>query len=225
MRTSKNLILTLFLGSALAGAAFAQNPIQTADQTQPQAGASTTGPVTTVDQAIDRLIAREHDEIATIRRYNPIIETYIQDMKPDKDMGAVPVKDHYFLGQAELAKGVVDNSMLTKRKGKFDAFNPISHMSGLFTSSYVPEGFLQMIYLDTNGFDRQHYQFDYVRREFLGEVRCLVFDVTPLPKSGRGRSRGASGQKIRIIRLCGLTGCTRLWPASMALTCTLIVGV
>ena len=207
MRTSKNLLLTLILGGALAGVASAQNPTQTADQTQPQAGSSTTGPVTTVDQAIDRLIAREHDEIATIRRYTPIIETYIQDMKPDKDMGAVPVKDHYFLGQAELAKGVVDNSMLSKRKGKMDAFNPISHLSGLFTSSYVPEGFLQMIYIDTNGFDRQHYQFDYVRREFLGEVRCLVFDVTPLPKSGRGRFKGrvwAEDQSYTIVRFNGV---------------------
>ncbi|HXA06843.1 MAG TPA: hypothetical protein VNY30_18485 [Bryobacteraceae bacterium] len=207
MRTAKNLLLTLILGGALAGVASAQNPTQTADQTQPQAGSSTTGPVTTVDQAIDRLIAREHDEIATIRRYTPIIETYIQDMKPDKDMGAVPVKDHYFLGQAELAKGVVDNSMLSKRKGKMDAFNPISHLSGLFTSSYVPEGFLQMIYIDTNGFDRQHYQFDYVRREFLGEVRCLVFDVTPLPKSGRGRFKGrvwAEDQNYTIVRFNGV---------------------
>ncbi len=207
MRTSKNLLLTLFLGGALAGVASAQNPTQTADQTQPQAGSSTAGPVTTVDQAIDRVIAREHDEIATIRRYNPIIETYIQDMKPDKDMGAIPVKDHYFLGQAELAKGVVDNSMLSKRKGKMDAFNPISHLGGLFTSSYVPEGFLQMIYIDTNGFDRQHYQFDYVRREFLGEVRCLVFDITPLPKSGRGRFKGrvwAEDQNYTIVRFNGV---------------------
>jgi len=207
MRTSKNLLLTLFLGGALAGVASAQNPTQTADQTQPQAGSSTAGPVTTVDQAIDRVIAREHDEIATIRRYNPIIETYIQDMKPDKDMGAIPVKDHYFLGQAELAKGVVDNSMLSKKKGKMDAFNPISHLGGLFTSSYVPEGFLQMIYIDTNGFDRQHYQFDYVRREFLGEVRCLVFDVTPLPKSGRGRFKGrvwAEDQNYTIVRFNGV---------------------
>jgi hypothetical protein len=207
MRTSKNLFLTLILGGALAGMASAQNPTQTADQTQPQAGPSTAGPVTTVDQAIDRLIAREHDEIATIRRYTPIIETYIQDMRPDKDMGAVPVKDHYFLGQAELAKGVVDNSMLSKRKSKMDAFNPISHLGGLFTSSYVPEGFLQMIYIDTNGFDRQHYQFDYVRREFLGEVRCLVFDVTPLPKSGRGRFKGrvwAEDQGYTIVRFNGV---------------------
>ncbi len=146
--------------------------------------------VTTVNQAIDRIIAREHDENATIRRYNPIIETYIQDMKPDPQMGAIPVKDHYFLGQALLSKGVVDDSMLDKKKGKLGELNPLSHVADYFTSSYIPEGFLQMIYLDNQFFDRQHYQFDYVGREFLGEVRCLVFDVTPLPKSGKGRFKG-----------------------------------
>jgi hypothetical protein len=156
MRTSKIFFLSLLLLGALAGVASVQAQTQTADQTHPQAGNSTAAPVATVDQAIDRVIAREHDEMATIRRYTPIIETYIQDMKPDKDLGAIPVKDHYFLGQAELSKGVVDNSMLTKRKGKMDAFNPISHLTDLFGSSYVPEGFLQMIYIDTNGFDRQH---------------------------------------------------------------------
>ncbi|HTB20485.1 MAG TPA: hypothetical protein VK708_20320, partial [Bryobacteraceae bacterium] len=187
MRTCKSIGLTFMLAGFLAGSVSAQTT-PTADQTQPQANSS--APVVTVDQAIDHLIAREHDEVATIRRFSPLIETYIQDMKTDKEMGAIPVKDHYFLGQADLSKGIVDNSMLGARKGKFDAFNPISHMSGLFTSSYVPEGFLQMIYIDTNGFDRQHYQFDYVRREFLGEVRCVVFDVTPLPKSGKGRFKG-----------------------------------
>src|ERR1700726_1313213 len=143
MRTSKKFILATLLMGAVAGAASAQAQTQTADQTRPQAGATTAGPVTTVDQAIDRIIAREHDEIATIRRYNPIIETYIQDMKPDKDMGSVPVRDHYFLGQANLSKGVVDNSMLSSKKGKLDQLNPIAHLGGYFTSSYVPEGFLQ----------------------------------------------------------------------------------
>ena len=207
MRTWKNFCLSILMAGALAGVATAQT--QTADQTQPQTGAVPTGPVTTVNQAIDRIVAREHDEIATIRRFNPIIETYIQDMKPDKDMGAVPVRDHYFLGQANLSKGIVDTSMLSNKKkgGKFDEFNPISHLSGLFGSSYVPEGFLQMIYLDTNGFDRQHYQFDYVRREFLGDVRCVVFDVTPLPKSGKGRFKGrlwAEDQGYTIVRFNGV---------------------
>jgi hypothetical protein len=206
MRTCKSFGLGIILASCLAWSVSAQTT-QTADQTQPQAGANTSAPVVTVDQAIDHLIAREHDEVATIRRFSPLIETYIQDMKTDKEMGAIPVKDHYFLGQADLSKGIVDNSMLGARKGKFDAFNPISHMSGLFSSSYVPEGFLQMIYIDTNGFDRQHYQFDYVRREFLGEVRCVVFDVTPLPKSGKGRFKGrvwADDQSFTIVRFNGV---------------------
>src|SRR5271168_1420736 len=156
MRTSKVLFLSVFLMGAAAGATFAQGQAQnTADRTQPQAGNSAA--VTTVNQAVDRIIAREHDEIATIRRYNPIIETYIQDMKPDKDLGAVPVRDHYFLGQANLANGIGYNSMLdNKQKGKISQLNPLAHLGSYFSSSYVPEGFLQMIYLDENGFDRQH---------------------------------------------------------------------
>ena len=205
MVTRKSFCLAILLAAGLTGVASAQTT-QTADQTQPQAGA-TGAPVTTVDQAIDRVIAREHEEIATIRRFNPVIETYIQDMKPDKDMGAVPVKDHYFLGQADLSNGVVDRSMLEAKKGKLESFNPISHLSSMFSSSYIPDGFLQMIYIDTNGFDRQHYQFDYVHREFLGEVRCVVSDITPLPKSGKGRFKGriwAEDQGYTIVRFNGV---------------------
>jgi hypothetical protein len=120
MRTLKNVSLSVILMGALAGVAGAQT--QTADQTQPQAGNSLANPITTVNQAIDRIIAREHDENATIRRYNPIIETYIQDMKADKDMGAVPVRDHYFLGQANLSKGVVQTRRVQ---------SPLAHL-GIF---------------------------------------------------------------------------------------------
>ena len=213
MRIWKNLSLSMILLGASAGVASAQTT-PAADTTQPQQpGLQAQQPgdaiaaVTTVNQAIDRMIARERDENATIRRYNPIIETYIQDMKPDPQLGVIPVKDHYFLGQANLSKGVVDNSMLDKKKGAMGALNPLSHVSDFFTSSYIPEGFLQMIYLDNQFFDRQHYQFEYVGREFLGEVRCLVFDVNPLPKSGRGRFKGrvwAEDQGFTIVRFNGV---------------------
>src|SRR6202034_4653359 len=189
MRIRNKFSISIILLGALAGVAGAQTK-QMADQTQPQAGNPAESTVTTVNQAVDRMIAREHDENATIRRYNPIIETYIQDMKPDPELGAVPVKDHYFLGQALLSKGVVDESMLDKKKGVMGQLNPLAHVADYFTSQNIPEGFLQMIYLDNLYFDRQHYQFDYVGREFLGEVRCLVFDVTPLPKAGKGRFKG-----------------------------------
>jgi hypothetical protein len=203
MRTWKNILTGFVLAGAFAGAAGAQQA-QPVDQTQPQPA----GQVTTVNQAIDRIVAREHDENAAIRRYNPIVETYIQDMKPDPQMGNIPVKDHYFLGQAQLSQGVVDDNMLgNKTRHKIDEFNPLYHVTGFFSNSYIPAGFLQMIYLDTTSFDRQHYQFDYVGREFLGEVRCLVFDVTPLPKSGKGRFKGriwAEDQGYTIVRFNGV---------------------
>ncbi len=136
-----------------------------------------------------------------------MIETYIQDMKPDKDMGAVPTGDHYYLGTSDLSSGVVDHSMLASKKGMLGAINPISHLSAFFSSAYDPEVFVQMIYVDTTGFDRQHYEFEYVRREFLGEVRCVVFDVTPLPGSGNGRFKGriwAEDQNFAIVRFNGV---------------------
>jgi hypothetical protein len=66
-----------------------------------------------------------------------------------------------------------------------------------------------MIYLDMNGFDRAHYRIEYVRREFLGEVRCLVFDVDPLPKAGKGRFVGriwVEDQDYHIVRFNGAYG-------------------
>lgn len=222
MRAWGNLCVLVFLGGALAGVAAGQaqpaaaQPSRPAVQTpqasdpsaSPQAAPAATGsaPVMTVNEAIDRIIAREHDEVATIRRYSPLVETYVQEMKPDKALGSVPDRDHYFLGQANLGKGVWDDSMLATKHDTLGDLNPFSHLGGYFTSSYNPEGFLQMIYIDTNGFDRQHYQFEYVRREFLGNVRCLVFDVTPLPHSGRGRFRGrvwAEDQDFTIVRFNG----------------------
>ena len=75
-----------------------------------------------------------------------------------------------------------------------------------FGTEFLPQGFLQMIYLDNNGLDTQNYNFDYVRREFLGEVRTLVFDVTPKKKAGKGRFIGriwVEDQDYTIVRFNG----------------------
>ncbi|MFZ0038978.1 MAG: hypothetical protein WAK91_16250 [Candidatus Acidiferrales bacterium] len=163
-----------------------------------------------VDQTVDRVVAAENREIATIRQYSPIIETYIQEMRPDKELGNVPSKDHYFLGLADLKKGVVERSLLDKPKGAMDKLNPagaLSHLTEYFSTQYEPEGFLQMVFIDQRGIDRSHYHFDFVRREFLGEVRCLVFDVTPLPSSGKFRFKGriwANENDYTIVRFNGV---------------------
>ncbi len=178
MRNWKAFSLAMGLIGALAGVAGAQTQTQqAADRPNRQPRLSRHRPLPSTKPSI-RIIAREHGEDATIRRYKPIVETYIQDMKPDKDMGPIPA-DHYFLGQANLDQGVVDDSMLTKKKGKIAQLNPLSHLTGFFEASYVPEGFLQMIYRTRAHLIASTIRSDYVGREFLGEVRCLVFDLNP----------------------------------------------
>jgi Peptidase family M48 len=159
----------------------------------------------TMDQVIDRVITNENRLNQQIRQYSPLVETYIQNLKPDKDLGYVPAGDKYFLGRADFAKGVALVPLSdAESKGK-KVFGSIGNFF-TFAMEFLPNGFLQMIFIDTNGFDKQHYKFDYVRREFLGEVRCLVFDVTPQEKSGKGRFLGriwVEDQDYNIVRFNG----------------------
>lgn len=210
MRAFNRFFVAMAVGTMLGSVAAAQSSTTVAPTVAPQpqasAMAAATGPVTTVDQAIDRIIARERDEVAVIRQYNPVVETYIQDMKADSEMGIVPMKDHYFLGQASLTKGITDDSMLEKKKKGLGGFNPFSHIEES-SNSHGSDEFLQMVYVDPNGFDRQHYEFKYMGREFLGEVRCAVFDITPLPKTGKNRFNGriwAEDQGFTIVRFNGM---------------------
>jgi hypothetical protein len=160
----------------------------------------------TTSEIVDRVVAQEQSEISYIRQYSPLVETYIQYLRLDKQLGTVPDGDKYFLGRAKLANGV--------------ELEPLEYESGLkkklledwrefVSTSFVPGGFLQMIYVDTSGFDRQHYKFEYIRREFLGEVRCLVFDVAPLRKNDKGRFVGriwVEDQDYHIVRFNGSYG-------------------
>lgn len=47
-----------------------------------------------------------------------------------------------------------------------------------------------MAFIDLQDFNRQTYNFEYVRREFLGEIRCLVFDVLPRDGAQPGKFVG-----------------------------------
>jgi len=162
----------------------------------------------TVEEVIDRVVVNENHLNQEIRKFSPLVETYIQNLKPDKELGYSPAGDKYFLGRADFSKGVNLVSLTdADTKGK-KIFSGIGNFFS-FAMQYLPDGFLQMIFIDTNGFDKQHYKFDYVRREFLGEVRCLVFDVTPEAKAGKGRFLGriwVEDQDFHIVRFNGAYG-------------------
>jgi hypothetical protein len=155
-------------------------------------------PRSALDRAVDRVIQHENQLMARVDRYRPLVELYIQDMRADRELGAVPSRDFYFLGKADLAHGLAFHPLVGKTGHKFFNF---------FSSSYDPDGFLHMIYPDARGLDREHYSFQYVRREFLGDVRCLVFDVTPRPHSGQGRFKGriwVEDRDFAIVRFNGV---------------------
>src|SRR6201997_4928945 len=159
---------------------------------------------TTMDQVVDRFVMREKGLIKMLQSRTPVIETYLQNLTLDPALGPVPQNDKYFLGRMDLSTSI-DRKDYIKDDQSMEK-HLLGGFSKLFKVQYQPLGFSWMIFADRNDFDRQHYDFRYVRREFLGDVRCLVFDVTPKPKSGMGRFLGRiwiEDQDYNIVRLNG----------------------
>jgi hypothetical protein len=159
-----------------------------------------------VDQVIDRILQRENDEVRIVGQYNPVVETYVQDMQPDQEFGSVPVADHYFLGRMIHSPELNVPQPPKKKKQQKHSEITLGGLSDVFETDSVLDGFLQAIYVDPNGFDRQHYRLSYLRREYLDDVRCYVFDVEPLPDSGNERFVGriwVEDQNFAIVRFNG----------------------
>jgi hypothetical protein len=233
MRTWKWMIATLLLitlsavaqtaapsSSSPAPAAQAADPSPAQPQAMPQsapqpapvssapAAAAPVAPAiagpTTLDQVVDRAIEREHALIKMLETRTPLVETYLQNLKLDPTMGPSPREDHYFLGRLDLSDSV-DRRDYLSNESSFQG-RMLGGFSRLFKFEYKPIGFSWMIFADRDDFDRAHYDFRYVHREFLGDVRCIVFDVTPKKGSGKGRFLGrvwVEDQDFNIVRLNG----------------------
>jgi len=204
--------------AAPAQAAPAQTaPAQTAPtQTAPtQTQASQPAPIpppavvaapTTMDQVVNLFIQREHGLIKMLANRTPVVETYLQNLSADPQLGPVPSEDHYFLGRLDMGETVDRKDYLKDEEKGGMQTRLLGGFQKLYKVQYQPVGFSWMVYADRTDFDREHYDFHYVRREFLGDVRCLVFDITPKPKSGRGRFLGrvwVEDQDFNIVRLNG----------------------
>jgi hypothetical protein len=166
---------------------------------------STTRP--TMDQVVDRAIERERALIEMLKTRTPLIETYLQDLRFDPQEGPIPVDDHYFLGRMELGDTVDRRDYLPKEGGFKRSL--LGGFNRLYKIQYEPLGFSWMIFADRNDFDRETYKFKFAHREFLGDVRCLVFEVTPKKRTGNGRFHGRiwiEDQQYNIVRLNGIYG-------------------
>ena len=139
---------------------------------------------------IDRLliVERENDLIQTLQSHTPVVETYIQELPETAGEDTHPVKDHYFLGQIKIGTSIEYTPLIERTDAALKSNLWLPFRPGMKNQPmrFMPRGFAQMAFPDLRDFNRQTYNFEFVRREFLGEVRCLVFDVAPLKnESGR----------------------------------------
>ena len=179
----------------------AQPAAQQAPAPQPVAAPAPT----TMDQVVNLFIEREHGLIKMLSNRTPVVETYLQNLTADPQLGPVPSGDHYFLGRMDMGE-TVDRKDYLKEDEKGMQTRLMGGFQKLFKVQYQPLGFSWMVYADRTDFDREHYDFRYARREFLGDVRCLVFDITPKKNSGKGRFLGriwVEDQGFNIVRLNG----------------------
>lgn len=214
MRGMNKIMLVLAAG-LLSTAAFGQTDQGATAQPAAQASASSSA----LDQLVDKVSAREAEYVKTMRKYTPLVETYLQEMQPDQVMGEVPKNDWYHLSRLSLANQKVDvlsfagkndlsSEQAAERNGKFlsrtasgvgnaatRAFT-LGH-AGRPKYGYMSNGFDSMVLVDTVGLTRARYDFKFVRREFLGDIRTIVLDVSP---------KFAKGEKHEDIRFLG-----RIW--------------
>ncbi|MGC9293327.1 MAG: M48 family metalloprotease [Acidobacteriaceae bacterium] len=142
---------------------------------------------------IDQASLHEKNVLKVLEQRTPVVETYLQDFVPDQQLRAVPISDRYFLGRVDFGR-VIEDKQYEEPGAKKRFFKGsslfVGQLTKIFKVEYISQGFVQMLLLDAYDFDRQHYEFRFVRREFLGNVRTYMFDVAPQAGSGTGRFLG-----------------------------------
>src|SRR5579863_1551027 len=202
-RFTQGCLLPLFL-LVLNFSAVAQDPSSSqARDTSSPVTALPPPPPGTFDELIDRVVEREHQLLEQMRNLRPMVETYVQSLDPRANGKASPIGDQYLLGRLDMSDGPQNISFTGQPgfgKGKF-----MSKLGGNHLFHLESQGFTDMIIPDTE-FYKKYYKFNFVRREFLGEVRCLAIDVQPKPDAPPGRFEGriwVEDQGYTIIRFNG----------------------
>src|ERR1017187_831585 len=167
------------------------------------APAQTAGENAAIGKLLERITIQEENLVQKLRSRSAVLETYIQELSPDAEAAEPGVRDHYFLGRLDLAKGL-NYVPMVERSDSSKGSRPGFLRSKV--SVFLPRGFAQMILPDGDGFTPANYHFDYVRREFLGEVRCLVFDVSPTDTKAVGKFIGRIWVEDRDMNLVRFNG-------------------
>jgi len=157
----------------------------------------------TFEDLVDRSIAQERRLVDLMKNFRPIVETYLQQEKPDSELISSPKSDDYFLSRLDLTGGSPSSQQFVdpERSKK-----PADKKSAKDEKRFTARDFAQAVFVDRDHFDLQNYKFEFARWEVLGEVRCAVIDVRPREEK---ENRGFMGriwvedQNFNIVRFTG----------------------
>ena len=200
----KITFVVLLIALACAGLVFAGQSQQNQQANKQQAAPPPAPDNSAVNQVVDKILARETALVSRMKNLHPLVETYLQNLDKDETVTFRPSGDTYFLSKLDL-NSVAKEQPMTKKEGFTGKV--LGKITQVYSIKYLPGGFAQTLMLNER-FDRQNYEFEYVRREFLGEVRTVVFDVKP-KKGARGTFIGriwAEDQDFNIVRINGVYG-------------------
>src|SRR5262249_39384563 len=200
----KITFVVLLIALACAGLVFAGQSQQNQQANKQQAAPPPAPDNSAVNQVVDKILARETALVSRMRNLHPLVETYLQNLDKDETVTFRPSGDTYFLSKLDL-NSVAKEQPMTRKEGFTGKV--LGKITQVYSIKYLPGGFAQTLMLNER-FDRQNYEFEYVRREFLGEVRTVVFDVKP-KKGARGTFIGriwAEDQDFNIVRINGVYG-------------------
>ena len=182
----------------LLAAVFAVTAVPHAQQPPPG------GAALSLEQVIDQLTKAESVMMDRLGDYHPVVEVYLQNLTwSDPKLGSVPTRDDYFFGQFDASDGPAAMPLSPGRGW----FRNAGLMNRVFGFEYVPSGFAATTVPDQRVFDRTRYQFTFVRREFLDEVRCLVLEVRPLENDNDGfKGRiWVEDRNFNVVRFNGIS--------------------
>ena len=156
-----------------------------------------------VADILARVTKTENVFLDDLAKYKPLVETYVQFLTPDPSNPDQISDDAYFIGNAEFRRSV-----------DYQGFNPdkafgsgiLEFLTGPKKTRLVPRSFARMALIDPVYFTTDHYDFENPHGEFLGAVRCIVFDVKPKAKEPSGRFIGriwVEDRNFHVVRFSG----------------------
>ena len=166
-----------------------------------------------VASMINQVITSENLYSVKLERFSPRIETYVQYYQPDNELGDVATSDATFLGRLKFEGEAREISFVpTSTPDWFRRHTPNpTRVLGSKPHLQMDSFALEALAVDRHHFDRQHYTFDPVRWEYLGDVRCLAIDVRPRQNEEMGAFQGriwVEDHDFAVVRMNG----TRVRP-------------